>query len=228
MEELFIIGLLGALVAIDTTVAGQFMVSQPIVSSALAGYLLGDLQAGIYIGIIMQLMWLKLIPAGGSVFLNGNLGTLIAVSVLLRSSEGFVYSIEGLQFTCIVFGIITSYIFGNFTMIQRHINLLLVKRAQNAGKVGNLTRFQGFHMSGVLVTAASGVFLSISFTLIGKWLIMLIPSSYYLSLAEFFPFGIYAFLGIGIGTVFSMAWSKKSWAFPVLGVLAGFAGILLI
>ena len=132
MSEYLVIVLLGALVVLDTTVAGQFMVSQPLVSAALAGFFLGELESAIFVGAIMQVMWLKLIPAGGTIFLNGNLGTLTAVSVLALSAGTFPYPIEALQFTVIIFGIISSYIFGIFTYKKRIFNQLLVSRAHDS------------------------------------------------------------------------------------------------
>ena len=227
MEDYIIIAILGALVALDTTVAGQFMISQPLVSASLAGYFLGDLQSGIYIGAIMQLMWLKLIPAGGSIFLNGNLGTLAAISVLGLSFKEFQYSIESLRFTVIVYGILTSYIFGYFTTSQRYFNQFLIRIAHNAVDKNRILWFQLAHILGVIITGVAGMFIAVIFALAGKWLLFRIPPVYFISLAPFFQYGLYAFLGIGIGTVFSMLWARKAWYYPVIGVGAGCVILLL-
>ena len=221
MSEYLVIVLLGALVVLDTTVAGQFMVSQPLVSAALAGFFLGELESAIFVGAIMQVMWLKLIPAGGTIFLNGNLGTLTAVSVLALSAGTFPYPIEALQFTVIIFGIISSYIFGIFTYKKRIFNQLLVSRAHDSLRKGKLFQFQLCHFSGIFITGFAGSIITLIFTLLGTWIVSHLPHFYYSSLESYFSYGLYAFLGIGMGTVFSMAWSKKSWYYPLAGLCAG-------
>jgi len=227
MEGYITIAVLGALVALDTTVAGQFMVSQPLISATLAGYLFGDMESGMYIGAIMQLMWLKLIPAGGSIFLNGNLGTLAAISVLELSVNEFKYSIESLRFTVIVYGIVTSYIFGYFTMSQRFINQFLIRIAHNAVYKNRIFRFQLAHILAVITTGIAGMLISVIFALAGKWLLLRLPPVYFTSSESFFQYGLYAFLGIGIGTVLSMHWARKAWYYPVIGVGAGCVVMLL-
>ena len=228
MQEYAVIAVLGAIAATDTTVFGQFMVSQPLISAALAGYFLGDLQSAIYIGSIMQLMWLKLIPAGGAIRLNGNLGTVAAVSVLELSAHEFPYTTEALRFTVILYGIAASYIFGYFTTKQRQINLSLIRTAHSAVENNRLLRFQSMHFLGVVITGIAGILITVVFAFAGKWLLFRIPAAYFSVFEAFFPFGLYAFWGIGIGTVVSMVWTKKAWYYGVAGLIAGFGIVFLL
>lgn len=222
MNEFVIIGLLGAMVAIDTTVFGQFMVSQPLFSSALAGYIFGDVGAGIQVGIIMQLIWLKLVPAGGTIFLNGNLGTLTAVCAMFLVIDQFPYSKESLMFTTIIIGIVLSYVYGYFTVLQRkNINEFLCEKALSSLRERNIRLFQFYHFSGVVVTAMSGIVICVVFSYAAKTVLGLIPSSYYTTFSNYFPYGLYALTGMGIGTVLSMAWTKKLWYLPLSGIAAG-------
>ncbi len=52
--ELLYIGLLGGLLALDTTSVGQFMFSRPLVAGAITGWVLGDLSLGLTIGVVLE------------------------------------------------------------------------------------------------------------------------------------------------------------------------------
>ncbi len=225
MQDYCIIALLGALVALDTTVAGQFMISQPIVSAALAGLLFGELESAVYVGAIMQVMWLKLVPAGGTIFLNGNLGTITAVSVLALCLPVFPYSIEGLQFTVILYGIVISYVYGYFTYKKRLFNQIFITYAHRALEENSLVRFQLCHFTGVVVTGIAGAVLVLSFSLVGSWIVRNLPNLYFTAMDSYFVYGLIAFLGIGLGTTFSMVWQKEFWYYAIIGV---FAGIIIL
>lgn len=227
MSDYIIIAVLGCVVALDTTVAGQFMISQPLVSSAIAGYMFGDIESGIYIGAIMQLMWLKLIPAGGSIYLNGNLGTLVAVCVLLLSSSEFPFSEDSIRFVVIIYGIAMSYIFGYFTTRQRAINLFLIGIAKKAFEKNQISRFQAVHFLGVIITGIGGSIIVVFFTAAGKWLLFHIPPPFFMASESFFPYGLFAFFGIGIGTVLSMVWSNKTWHYSAIGIAMGIVFLFL-
>lgn len=228
MEEYIIIAAIGAIVAMDTTVAGQFMISQPIFASTITGYLLGNIESGLYIGLLMQLMWLKQIPAGGSIYLNGNLGSLTAVSVYEICAGNFQFSTEGLQFFVIIYGILTSYIYGFFTQLQRHINLAVIPAARFEILKNHFLRFQIFHLSGVIYTGLGGAFLVVIFVLIGQWIVQSLPSQLFILGNDFFPYGLYAIWGIGIGTVLSMIWLKKAWYYSAAGLIIGLVLIAFI
>lgn len=53
--ELAVIILLGGIVATDTTAAFQVLVSHPLVACTLAGLVLGDLKAGLSMGVLLEL-----------------------------------------------------------------------------------------------------------------------------------------------------------------------------
>ena len=62
----FALSLFIAFLGLDTTIAFQVMISQPIFSCPILGWLLGDPLTGMEIGAMMQLLWLNNIPAGGN------------------------------------------------------------------------------------------------------------------------------------------------------------------
>jgi len=78
VTELLLLGLLGGIVALDGTAAGQFMVSRPLVSATLAGWLLGEPALGLAAGLVMELLFLPVLPVGGARFPEGGPAGVVA------------------------------------------------------------------------------------------------------------------------------------------------------
>lgn len=57
--------ILAALLAVEGTSVGQFMVSRPLVAACLAGGLLGDPEQGLVVGALLELFFLPAVPIGG-------------------------------------------------------------------------------------------------------------------------------------------------------------------
>jgi mannose PTS system EIIC component len=59
-----ITSIVGGLLHLDRTAAFQFLVSRPLVSSTVTGLILGGVETGLLIGIILELLWLGTQPFG--------------------------------------------------------------------------------------------------------------------------------------------------------------------
>lgn len=66
LEKILLAGL-AAIFSLDVTAFGQFMISRPIVLCPVFGYILGDIKSGLWIGMIIELIWTKEIPMGAAV-----------------------------------------------------------------------------------------------------------------------------------------------------------------
>jgi mannose/fructose/N-acetylgalactosamine-specific phosphotransferase system component IIC len=75
------IALVGGIIGLDRTAAGQFMISQPIVAGPLTGWLLGDPTAGIIIGAVLELIWVLDLPVGTFVPADATIGTISATAI---------------------------------------------------------------------------------------------------------------------------------------------------
>ncbi len=107
MEVWAAVALLGGFVAMDTTNGPQVMVSEPIVSSAIIGFLFGDPAAGIAIGVLFQLLWFDYMPLGAVRFTDHNMASLIATASLLAAEKWY-----GMTGGLIRAGIIPAILFG--------------------------------------------------------------------------------------------------------------------
>jgi mannose/fructose/N-acetylgalactosamine-specific phosphotransferase system component IIC len=67
LEQVFLLSTVGAALALDNAMLGQFMVSQPLVVGTLFGALMGNLPMGLATGALVQLLWLGVLPVGAYV-----------------------------------------------------------------------------------------------------------------------------------------------------------------
>jgi len=82
------VALVGGLIGLDRTAAGQFMISQPIVAAPLAGWFLGDVTAGLIIGAMLELIWVLDMPVGGFVPADATVGAITATAVAALTCPG--------------------------------------------------------------------------------------------------------------------------------------------
>ena len=75
------VALLTAFLSMDETALGQFMVSRPIVTGPLVGWLLGRPDIGLEMGALVELIWIGDMPVGAHLPLN--LTMLASISVAL-------------------------------------------------------------------------------------------------------------------------------------------------
>lgn len=77
-DPLMLMGL-GALLALDGTSVGQFMISRPMVAGILTGWLLGDPLLGLLVGGLMEVFIIPVFPVGGADFPEGGPPALVGV-----------------------------------------------------------------------------------------------------------------------------------------------------
>lgn len=82
------IALIGGLLGLDRTAAGQFMVSEPIVAGPLTGWMLGDPMAGIIIGVLLELVWVLDMPIGAFVPADATISAVSATAIAALGSTG--------------------------------------------------------------------------------------------------------------------------------------------
>lgn len=122
------------LLALDTTIAFQILLSQPIFACPIIGWLLGNPQIGFEVGIIMQLLWLHIIPVGAAIFPEGNIASMIICAFAVLFEE---LPYPNLVFTsAVMLGIIVSYAGAWITVLDRKINGAFLNFAQKSAQRG--------------------------------------------------------------------------------------------
>lgn len=82
-----ILGLVAGLAAIERKGFLQAMLSRPIVLGPLTGWALGDTEAGLLLGPVLELLWLGAVNLGAAVPAHEALGTAAVVGSAVLSSQ---------------------------------------------------------------------------------------------------------------------------------------------
>src|SRR5690349_6649811 len=77
--ELWVAAAWAGLIAIDHLGIGPWHVAQPLVSGPLLGWLLGDVQSGVILGVLVQLLWIGVAPGGVGIPYDFTAATMLAV-----------------------------------------------------------------------------------------------------------------------------------------------------
>ncbi|MFA7674488.1 MAG: PTS sugar transporter subunit IIC [Endomicrobiia bacterium] len=88
MELIIWLSVIGAICSADITAFGQFMISRPIFCGPLFGYILGDINTGLWLGLIIEMMWINAIPMGVSVPVDLTMMTILSVVWACTSYQG--------------------------------------------------------------------------------------------------------------------------------------------
>lgn len=65
-EETLLLSLLAALLAVDDRAGWQSLLAQPVFASLLVGALVGNWEAALKTGLVLELVWLSILPMRGS------------------------------------------------------------------------------------------------------------------------------------------------------------------
>ncbi len=143
------VALVGGVLGLDRTAAGQFMISQPIVAGPLIGWMLGDAAAGLVIGAVLELIWVLDMPVGTFVPADATVGAVSATAI--AALGGAAHATPGL----IGFSVLLTTAMVPVTMsvdwIVRKRNSLLADRAAAAPGEDAGKKLSRAHLTGLVV-----------------------------------------------------------------------------
>jgi mannose/fructose/N-acetylgalactosamine-specific phosphotransferase system component IIC len=146
LPQILTLSALGAMLALDYSMVGQFMVSQPLVVGGIFGCLLGDPATGLFVGALTQLIWLGVVPVGAYIPSDHNVTGGVAVILTtwfthrlgIALGPGLIYALA----IAIPAGALSSQL---DVVVRRFINEPLAKRAEAATERGRLPRLGWYH-----------------------------------------------------------------------------------
>jgi mannose/fructose/N-acetylgalactosamine-specific phosphotransferase system component IIC len=128
-EQLILLCTLGGLVTLDDTEAFQTMLSQPLIIGPLVGLIFNDILAGLKIGILLQLLYLWVMPIGTAIFPDSGLGSVVGCSGFIILCRWFPEKSNAVLFGLIILVLFVS-LFSGWTLIkQRQFNSKLLSPA---------------------------------------------------------------------------------------------------
>ncbi|MBE0432749.1 PTS sugar transporter subunit IIC [candidate division WOR-3 bacterium] len=118
--NVLLLSLLGAVIILDKYALGEFGISQPIVTGAIIGAIFGDIWFGIFLGAMVQLVFLGGLPIGRDIPPDGQAAGIITATsyFLLRGSNIMAHSLG----VAAVLGLIGGVVGGFFDVIARRFN----------------------------------------------------------------------------------------------------------
>ncbi|MGB8656813.1 MAG: PTS sugar transporter subunit IIC [Candidatus Zixiibacteriota bacterium] len=222
LEHLAIISVIGGLVALDHTEALQTMFSQPLLVGLIAGFIWGDLSSGLKIGLLLQLVYLWVMPIGTAVSPDPAIGSLV-------SGGGFVILtrlIPGrpnlILLVILVFTVFFSLFAGWTLTRQRQLNSWLLYRADICAEKARTRGFDwlfllslsGSFVRGLVVTGLGMACTILVLTPLVRHL-TLVPETYLQGLEL-------TVWGLGIGSMMHLFGSGRKPLLWVAGTVLGF------
>lgn len=195
----FVLAILGGLLTLDQTSLGQFMLSRPLVSASLAGWFLGNPEAGILAGAVLEVLFLPAFPVGGARFPEGGPAGVVAAAASAAAGDGGAGLALGVGL-----GTVWGVAAGWSVSVLRRVNERIAP--EGAGGKVRPSRIVAGHTSGLAMDFARGAGVTTLGILSGRLLGPVTPESWILGGPE---------TGLALGTVAALALG---------GLLAGLGG----
>ncbi|MDR2426689.1 MAG: PTS sugar transporter subunit IIC [Endomicrobium sp.] len=206
IENIVILAFIAAVCSMDVTAFGQFMICRPIFCAPLFGYLMGDISIGLWIGMIVEMVWINSIPLGTAVPID-----IASISINATFWACKYYpSIQEAAICALLFAVPFAYFYKEIDINGRNMNIRIMKWVENGIKEGKEWKIN------------AGVFFSLFLFLLRAFIFYLI--------VMFLGGVIFQLIYLQI-PAFVIAGLKKAWyLLPILGfgsVLYNFKNIRL-
>lgn len=196
--------------ALDTTIAFQVLVSQPIFACSIIGAILGDVATGVEIGMMMQLLWLNIVPVGATVFPEGNIGSMVTCALVIQLDY---LNIPHTVFTAaFINGLLVSYLGARLTVLDRKLNGYILDLTLKAVEYGSFKRIMLLDIFSICAYFLMMSVLAYLALLLGEMLIPMLKEANLHSLEKILTFIKPAVWGIGIALSLQMiyqVWKQK-------------------
>ncbi len=140
---------------------------------------MGDFQTGVEVGVMLQLLWLYIIPAGGAIFPEGNIASMITCVVIIQYHHlGMPNAVFAVAF---VLGIAISYLGAQLTVIDRKLNVYILDWMVEAAQAAQLRKIALLDLLSILVYLLLMTLLAYFALELAAWfmpLLKLIPQSW--------------------------------------------------
>jgi mannose/fructose/N-acetylgalactosamine-specific phosphotransferase system component IIC len=227
-EMLWIVALIGGLVALDTTAGPQVMLSQPIVACPMLGLLLGDLQTGLLFGTALELIWIGTVPAGASRFFDSNMAAVAAAGAAIWAMQRCDIARPNAVLLSLGVVLPIGLLGSRMTVAVRKLNSHLIQRADRAARSGLSFRVSLYHGCGAGFSFIRGACLSLLGTLGGALFVSALAGFLPSVREERFAIALMSLIGLGGAVGLKLFGTKRlaPWiAFGLsIGMLVRFLG----
>jgi PTS system mannose-specific IIC component len=132
----------GTVVGLDLVSFPQMMLARPLVAGAGAGLILGDVGAGLRIGVVFELFQYDILPVGATRYPEYGPATVVAVAAVHAFALPF-----GIGLSTVV-GLFTALLGGTSLQILRRLNTRAVAAAASRLEAGDRSVLYRLHFGG--------------------------------------------------------------------------------
>ena len=134
----------GTLVGVDLVSVPQMMIARPLVAGAVAGAILGDVETGLKLGVVFELLQYDILPVGAVRYPEYGPATVGAVATAHAAAGGL-----GLGLGAVV-GLVTGLAGGVAIHFMRRINSRIVNAASATLESGDPQALLRLHVAAML------------------------------------------------------------------------------
>jgi mannose/fructose/N-acetylgalactosamine-specific phosphotransferase system component IIC len=154
----------GTLVALDLVSVPQAMIARPLVAGAVAGWIVGDLEAGFRLGVLFELFALDVLPAGAVRYPDYGPATVVATALAADAPWQFALGLSA------ALGLVLAVLGGLSLQLVRRLNARAIQRRAAALAAGESPAIRRLQYGGLLRDALRGAALT-ALGLAAAWLI---------------------------------------------------------
>jgi mannose/fructose/N-acetylgalactosamine-specific phosphotransferase system component IIC len=145
----------GTLVGLDLVSVPQAMISRPFVAGTIAGWLAGDMEAGLRIGVLFELFALDVLPAGAVRYPDYGPATVVAAAFAAGTPWELSLGVSA------ALGLVLALLGGWSLQVVRRWNARAIQRQAAALSAGESSAIRRLQYGGVLRDAARGFILTL-------------------------------------------------------------------
>lgn len=154
----------GTLVALDLVSVPQAMIARPLVAGTVAGWIVGDLDAGLRLGVLFELFALDVLPVGAVRYPDYGPATVVATALAAAAPWQFALGLSA------ALGLVLAVLGGLSLQLVRRLNARAIQRRAAALAAGESPAIRRLQYGGLLRDALRGAALTAA-GLAAAWLI---------------------------------------------------------
>lgn len=205
--KLLIASILGGIFVSDATAVGQFMISRPIFCGPVMGLILGNIEAGLYAGMIMELLWISVVPLGNAVPPDSTVVAISATYIAAQTGGDFNVGYILFLLLCLV---PAGILFKKIDMIHRDFNIFFSHKLDEKIDKGDISYVEKVTYLGVLIFIVKAALFLFVIMLVGEKILPVIYSKFSTDIRKSLEEAFYIIPAIGLGTLVTTFLFKKS------------------
>jgi mannose/fructose/N-acetylgalactosamine-specific phosphotransferase system component IIC len=145
----------GSLVGLDLVSVPQAMISRPFVAGTVAGWLAGDMEAGVRMGVLFELFALDVLPVGAVRYPDYGPATVVAAAFAAGTPWELSLGVSA------ALGLVLALLGGWSLQVVRRWNARAIQRQAAALSAGESSAIRRLQYGGLLRDAVRGLILTL-------------------------------------------------------------------